>query len=554
MSLVAGVIFVTMGYIFITPAFSLRAGYGSILALMGLAWLVGGAIALGNLWDEGPLKGKEALYAALLYSGVVWVFLGAFAAINLAAVRSSAGENLWAISRYYLALFGIMLGLALVLPRRKEPGRAGRLPWVAAGYGAISYPFLAAAVSLFIYSSNLAVVQADMVYNQGLSYFSKAADFSRRPEYDRKNLIRLFDQAIDLYHRAQRLAPAEDFYYFEETRAIQYKYRNTQEPSGWGPMVERAIEVTRRAHALNPLNTDHVLNMGRLHVDWASASPDPAERARRLQEAVGYYREALRMSPNAAHIHNELAAALAASGDLEGSLASFRRSLELDDRYVDTYLAQARLLLQVGRLPEAEASLDKAVELDADSLEARSARAWVYAQTGRLDQAIAENREVLRLDAKNYSGHQNLILLYERTGRLDEAIAQALAALSIVPASEQPALQVALGNLYLHQGAFAAAESYYKKALALKGDLPLAYKGLGLAYANQGRLPEAVTATLRVLEFMPNDYESRKNLALMYRDLRHPDKALAEARRALDLAPPDQKESISQLIAQLEEG
>ena len=56
---------------------------------------------------------------------------------------------------------------------------------------------------------------------------------------------------------------------------------------------------------------------------------------------------------------------------------------------------------------------------------------------------------------------------------------------------------------------------------------------------------------LIVAQRSPKDFDSRKNLALLYSQLGEREKALAEAHRAWELAPEDQKPELEALIEQL---
>jgi len=63
-----------------------------------------------------------------------------------------------------------------------------------------------------------------------------------------------------------------------------------------------------------------------------------------------------------------------------------------------------------------------------------------------------------------------------------------------------------------------------------------------------------VEENLKVLELVPNDYASHKNLVLLYQQLGRTDEAVAEAQIALGLAPEGDKASLEALLAQLRPG
>ena len=76
---------------------------------------------------------------------------------------------------------------------------------------------------------------------------------------------------------------------------------------------------------------------------------------------------------------------------------------------------------------------------------------------------------------------------------------------------------------------------------------------LAHAYTQAGRLGDAVTQTLWLLEAVPDDFVGHKNLAVLYQQLGRMEEALAEAERALELAPESEREILATFIAQLRE-
>ena len=54
----------------------------------------------------------------------------------------------------------------------------------------------------------------------------------------------------------------------------------------------------------------------------------------RTAEAIGSFREAIRLRPGFAEAHNNLGTVLQAQGDLAGAIAEYKRALQLNPRYV----------------------------------------------------------------------------------------------------------------------------------------------------------------------------------------------------------------------------
>ena len=127
----------------------------------------------------------------------------------------------------------------------------------------------------------------------------------------------------------------------------------------------------------------------------------------RVDEAIGYLREAVRLSdyPTA---HYSLGYALASKGEWAGAVVSFRAAIRTRPNY-----------------PQAHSNL--AVSLSA---------------LGKTEEAIEEFREALRLDENYRDAHRNLGILLRRLNRRDEAIVHLKEALRLMPDDPQVKAQL----------------------------------------------------------------------------------------------------------------
>ena len=74
---------------------------------------------------------------------------------------------------------------------------------------------------------------------------------------------------------------------------------------------------------------------------------------------------------------------------------------------------------------------------------------------------------------------------------------------------------VDLGIAYARTGAFAEAESSFKRALASTPDHPVAHNELGIVYRKQGRFAAARQSYERALAIYPGFHYARRNLAVL---------------------------------------
>ena len=122
-----------------------------------------------------------------------------------------------------------------------------------------------------------------------------------------------------------------------------------------------------------------------------------------------------------------------------------------------------------------------------------------------------------------------------------QALVDQLAAGGAAPETDRLVQQyLSEGEAALNGEQWDRAEQAYKKALALNPNLVVAHSALSFIYAQQGRLEEAAQENLTVLQAVPDDFASLKNLAIIYRQMRRYDESLEYARLALDSPRTDE--------------
>ncbi|MGA9348225.1 MAG: tetratricopeptide repeat protein [Anaerolineae bacterium] len=565
-SLLAGLILVTMGFDYITPQFNLAAKGYSLLWLLALTWLLGGAIIVALTNRKGQSQRYNWSLASLLY---LFLSLGCFLIFFIVRTRQmrigitvaslgdllkQAGAVANGLVLYYVfvLLFFVAIAGALLLGMSLPSSSwRRRYAWL--------YPLLVVGTAVLIFVTNLSVIKADIVYKHAKSYFEAGH----------------LDAGIALYQEAIKLAPKEDYYYLFLGSAYLEKAKDVSNLAERSALLEESRRVLESALQLNPLNTDHSANLARLHRTWGEIASDSVERAEKLGKALEYYRQATNLSPHNAQLFNEWGLAYYISGDQEKALEKYQRSLSLDQEYDQTYLLLGGLYLNKEELDKAAHAYSKALELTPTIVEAHSALGYIYSQQGKLQEAVEENLKVLELATNDYASHKNLALLYQQLGRADEAVAEAQIALGLAPEGDKASLETFIaqlrpgqpittssdegliqtylyeGQTYLNEKDFERAEEVYAKALELNPNIIQAHSALGYIYALQGKLQEALEENLKVLELAPNDYATHKNLAMIYQQLGRLEEAITEAEAALELAPESDRPALDTFIAQL---
>jgi tetratricopeptide (TPR) repeat protein/O-antigen ligase len=566
--------------------------YG-ILGIVGITCLLGSAIIVAE-WirrgGQGDWRGP--LGACLALSFVVGFVFAMIMAGRLVSTQrqtqllDQARMIMGMLSTYYVLVFILMPATGLVLMWEVRSPRAS-----GQSTGTWLYSFLLVVVVLIaaiwvVLGTNLKVVHADMVYKQA-------------QPYERQQL---WDFSIILHQEAIKLAPQEDFYHLFLGRAFLEKAKSANPAADRLPRTftmsdilrltpEQLADLSRgdllnasetallRAREINPLNTDHSANLGRLFRTRAESASDSVNRYEYFQRSIAHYAEATSLSPNAAHLYDEWGVVYLAMGEQEKAIERYEYSLEIDDRFDMTYMSLGDAYMRANDLEKAKEAYLRAVEINPRLADVHSVLAYIYGTQEDYASAIAETNLVLELtknQRQQYTSYKNLAVYYQQLGQMQEAVTAAQNALALAPENEQDSLRTWIaqmtegdaapeterlvqqflseGEVALNNKQWTVAEQAYLKALNLNPNLVVAHSALAFLYAQLGRLDEAESENLIVLSAVPDDYATIKNLAIIYRELKRYDEALSYARRALESpqATPEDRGQWQTFISDIE--
>lgn len=134
--------------------------------------------------------------------------------------------------------------------------------------------------------------------------------------------------------------------------------------------------------------------------------------------------------------------------------------------------------------------------------------------------------------------HSILGVAYQLTNRLDAAEGEFQKVLQL--RTNDANTMVNLGNVYLLQARFPEAIAQYQRSLELLPNNPLAHCNLGLCYLNLGKWVEAEQELLAALANNPNFRDGLRNLAHLYEILGRNEEAVVHYRKLLQFFPEDQ--------------
>ena len=544
MGLSMAIILVILIFDFVPVQFDLSTGRYSLVWMSSITILVGVAIALADVatkkdsWQSPVNWGRGVLLygvTSLGYAGFYAIFhsvqRGNLINGGARSAVDAANGVVGLLIGFYIALFLLMVITAIMLMQKQ----AKRLPFWQAGNWWL-YPPLAAAVFLMIFFKNINVVKADIYLKEGERYRN----------------ARQWDNAIALHKAGVDADSDEDFYDLMlaldyQLQAQDAKLPPQQRQQAW----LKGEEIALKARDLNKYNPDNTGNMGRYYFTLGQVLDKSY-----YQKAIEDFEKVIQLAPQNVQYYNLLAQVHYLLGDYDEALNWLEQSVALDDEYAPTWL-------QLGDTYAAKANVDKALEAHQEAIRMSPGsfadanfdnRLNFYLSSQRSEDLIQAFEDYLADHPKDKQQRVPLWAIghiYLRSGNLDKAEQYFQQAIAKGYNNAKPF--TSLGDAYLQQENYEQAEAAYRQALQLKNpNTAQIYSSLGYIYARTNRLPEAIDANNKVLESLPNDFDSHKNLAILYQQSGQLDQALAHAQAALEVAPEKSKPDIEAFIKQLQ--
>jgi tetratricopeptide (TPR) repeat protein len=228
-------------------------------------------------------------------------------------------------------------------------------------------------------------------------------------------------------------------------------------------------EATARAC---PGNARAHTNLGVYRMAAYTLSGNPAD----LDEAMRRHREALRLKPDSAEVHCDLAAALVKQGQTDEAIAHYQEALRLKPDYADAHSNLGVALVKQGQTEEAIRHYEEALRLKPDFAEAHYNLGIALYDQGQTDEAIRQYEEALRLRPDHAEARYTLAIALYKRGRTDESIRQYQEAVRIKP--DHAEAHCNLGAALMVRGITDDAVAHYRQALQANPDLLPAVRSL----------------------------------------------------------------------------
>ena len=215
----------------------------------------------------------------------------------------------------------------------------------------------------------------------------------------------------------------------------------------------------------------------------------------------------MKLDPNSASLHHNLALALKLSDRLPAAIAEWKEAIRLDPKLADAYYSLGVTLWQSGDFPNAAEQLRRATQIKPDYAEAYYTLGTVLKQMNQLPEAADALRQAIRLDPNFAGAHTTLAAVLRQLGDSAGAAAESKAGAEM--AQQKTDLQAATfatnsGRRLLTAGDLDGAISQCRDAIRSMPSSAMAHFELGKALTQKGLKDEAASEFRKAAELDPH--------------------------------------------------
>ena len=257
-------------------------------------------------------------------------------------------------------------------------------------------------------------------------------------------------------------------------------------------------------------------------------------RQGRLAEATREAKRALELSPDLAHLHEDLGSIHALKGEYPQAVAMFEKAVRLNPNAALAHKKLAEALAKIGENARANTHLDAFLERDEDA--AKVALGAEHLKEGRVDAAIETLTEVLRGNPDNVDAMRFLAVAYwQEKNQLADAEAWLRRAVAIAP--DFLSAWLTLGALLMDFNKEGEAALAYQEAVRLAPSDARPWSGLGSAFARTGDTERSAECYGKAIELQPRSANLHMSFAHSLKTLGQQDAAVDAYRRAIKARP-----------------
>lgn len=272
-------------------------------------------------------------------------------------------------------------------------------------------------------------------------------------------------------------------------------------------------------------------NDAEAHYNLANDYFDEAQH----EQAIQHYRKAIELNPTFAVAYFNLGSVYKALANKTLALECFKNAHALDPSNVKVCLFYASALADLEQDDAATQLLNYVKSVEPEIAAVDFSLGILCEKHGKDEEALNHYHQTILLEPGHMEAYNNYGLLLNRLGRVEDAIAIFKQAISV---NDQVSLTYNnLGFIYKEQQRFKDADYCFKKALVLDKNSAAAHNNYGLLMLETGQFAQAELFCLRSLEINP-DYDcAHVNLGLVLINMNRHEEAIAHFEAALKANP-----------------
>ena len=250
---------------------------------------------------------------------------------------------------------------------------------------------------------------------------------------------------------------------------------------------------------------------------------------------IEYYQKKLETTPNEPEILGLLAAAYIENQQPEEGLTTYQKAVELAPTDANLRLNLIAAFRNAERFEDAAAAYESLSEQDPDDFGIYRELGELYLHLEDEDKARATYQRMIDRDPENAGTHLILAEIYASNEWLEDAAAAYQKAMSLAP-SNLDYIEY-FGEFYFRQGNREKAIETWNMMVAADKGIAENYERLAKLLDTKNYRTEAIAASRKATELMPDVYRYREALAKLLMKNEDYDAALTEYTEAAKLAP-----------------
>lgn len=239
-------------------------------------------------------------------------------------------------------------------------------------------------------------------------------------------------------------------YYLEVRKAGYEVFRESIEVSPGG-VVDEIVQLRRFVGPSTPGTGGRAVSAASLSIPAAALQEFEAGNssiARDPSGSIAHFRKAVEIYPKYAEAHVMMALAYLKLSQREDAKKAIGKSIEGDPNFSKAYTLRGRLLLEDRELGMAEAALKESLRLDPQAWDAHFELARCYYNMGKMKEALEQARQARDMPESNPVTHLLLADIYLKLDQKKEAIHELEAFAKAEPASPMlPRVQQKIATL-----------------------------------------------------------------------------------------------------------